>query len=149
MKNNKFIVSGGGFLSEIQILDRGQKHYSWVDNLSKAKPFTLKQAKNEIGLIPFQCFIWSPFAEEPIKDKYKVVRREAHYDFFNNEQHEALEWTVVKVHDSFSDFKFLKEIDSPNAVKHYSLSEAIQVAKENNLKILAEITKILQDEPNI
>ena len=144
MGQTKFIISSDGFLGDIKRLERGEKEYVWVDTIRKAKLYSLKETKKIIEESPIKCFIWAPFTKEPIKDKFMVVRREAHYDFFNDEDHQVLEWCVMRVHDSESDIKFLKNITATAKTPYYSFDEATEIAKQKNLKILNEITQILK-----
>ena len=67
MKESKLIVSGYGFLSSIENLNKGEKKYIWASNVREAKYFSLKQAKNIMQTMTTECFIWAPFQEELIK----------------------------------------------------------------------------------
>jgi len=144
MSMNKYIVSGQGFLKESHF-DRDEKKqlFTWTRTLRDAKQFKSKGARLFIESNNLDAFIWNPFSEEPVKNKWRVVRRSKHHDFFNDEDHEVLEWMVQLVMmESNSDAKYLATNKNSNPETLYDIKEeAEEVAKEKNHAILIELQK--------
>lgn len=116
MSEKNYLVSGKGFYKGKQLvydLESGsstipiRNEIVWVDNVREAKKLSNKSARNLIKNNNLDAFIWQPYKEEPIIDQWKVIQRSNHYDFFNEENHCALEWKAVKVvHENKNDVKF-------------------------------------------
>lgn len=132
MSNNKYIISGQGFLKE---LTSGRiPTCSWTTSLKNAKSFTLNQAKGAIEYIKnnFESqdnyFIWSPFAETYEKDTYEVVRRDSFYSMMEETNYKVLEWYPCKS-TAYSDFDHLKNLNENKIIQKYSYEEAVEIAK--------------------
>jgi len=142
MSLNNYIVSGQGFLKESHF-DRDEKKqvFTWTRTLRDAKEFKSKSARLFIESNNLDAFIWNPFSEEPVKNKWRVVRRSKHHDFFNDEDHGVLEWKAQKVMmESKSDVRFLMTGRGKNPETLYdSLEEAEAIAFEKNRAILIEL----------
>ena len=147
-KENKYIISGEGFYVGITYTDNVRadivlaKTILWSKLISNAKPLTNKQAENVIKTNNLIAFVWSPFKEDPIRNKWMVVRRSEYTDWNSDETHNVLEWMVKKViMESNSDIKFL---NGTNPTEYYSHEEAIAIAHERNQIIIEEL--ILKNE---
>ena len=151
MSQNKYIVGCEGFLKEIQenkqfhTDDIGRVYQTqtnaiilWTPKLREAQNFTAKQANLVIKKHKLNCFIWNPYEEEYVKE-YKVVRRSSFHNFFDESDHNVLEWLVVKNDLPKTDIRFLTN----GSDKLYDFDTATRIAQEKNELILQEISKIL------
>jgi hypothetical protein len=148
MNSNTYLVSGKGFYAgnvfkydtEYHNKIIGQEHL-WVDNIRNAKPLSGKSARKIQENFDFPTFLWNPFKEEPIKEKWEVVQRSSEHDFFNDEYHKVLEWRAIKVvHESMTDVKYLSNKASNRVGKvYYNEDDAKNIAKTNNLVMLSEL----------
>ena len=148
MSENNYVVSGKGFFKATKLIYDMETSDStlivgtemvWVDNIRNAKKFSGKSARNLIKNHGLDAFVWSPFKEEPIKNKYEVVRRNEYKSFYEDEIHNVLEWIPRKVvMESLTDVKYLNSINSKPA-EYYDQDEAIKVAREKNMAILIEL----------
>ena len=84
-KSNSFIISSKGFLTESRMMFGTKQVVVWSDNLREARRFTNKQARNLIKKLDIECFQWNPYVEEPVKNKWEVVRRTNYNDWMNEE----------------------------------------------------------------
>lgn len=154
MSANSYIISSKGFFSKIKFIYDIEtsasttivhKELVWVDNVRNAHKFTSKAAREFVSCHNLDAFIWQPYKEEPIIDQWKVIQRSNHYDFFNEENHCALEWKAVKVvHENKNDVKFLSNPDFK--YDYYNEDEAKELAKEKNLAIIAELQKKMENQ---
>ena len=134
---NSFIISGYGFLAEITLDEQFKPVFKWVPSIREAKRYTSKQAKILIEKHQLKAFVWNPFKEEPIRDKWEVVRRREYHDFINDENHEALEWRAIKVKmQSDTDVKFLTQTKTP---EYFTQEQAISIARERNQVAINEL----------
>ena len=141
-KENKYIVSGFGFLSGYVKDDCFPYHKAiWVKSLYEAKGYTSKQATSIISKIGVDCFIWNITKQIKEEPKYRVVRRQSFYDGFNEVSHEVLEWIVVKNYIDKNDYNLI--VGEYKQDELYDEETALKIAKERNTKILEEITHIL------
>ncbi|MCK9417286.1 hypothetical protein M0Q97_11620 [Candidatus Dojkabacteria bacterium] len=143
MSQNKYIVSNDGFLKEIQLKEKRSKERDlfdiiWTSKLREAQKFTTNQANLVIKKHNLNCFVWNPYEEEHVKE-YEVVRRSSFHNFFDDSNHNVLEWLVVKNFSPKTDIRFLT-----NGLEElYDFDTATRIAKEKNELILLEISNIL------
>ena len=143
---NNFIVSSKGFLQKVEYDETlKQKVFIWCDKLRDAQRCKSGAAKTLIENHNIDAFIWNPFKEEPVKNKWEVVKRVSYYDIFEEIKHNALEWLPRKVvMQSKTDAKFLndKNIKEENL---YSYEESVIIANEKNEKTIEELkSKIIK-----
>jgi len=139
---NSYIASGKGFLKNVSFDRDNKEHiFEWTPTLRDAQGYNSKSARNLIDKHELDAFIWQPYAQEPVRNKWRVVRRSNHYDFFNGEDHEVLEWKAQKVTmESKSDARFIMAKGNDSRETLYdSLEEAEAVALEKNEAILEEL----------
>lgn len=135
---NNFICTSQGFFTGFKT----NEDFTWTPlfshTLREAKQLRSKEARTIIQKHKIDGFVWNPYIEEPIRNQYKVVRRQNHHDFFSDEYHETLEWLVVPVKmESNTDVEFLL---SKGKVKSYLSKEAAtELALERNTKALEEL----------
>lgn len=141
MSQNNYIVSGNGFLKNVSFdKDNNAYNIEWTNLIREAKPYSYKSACVVIKNHNLNAFVWNPFAEEPIRNKWCVVRRDRHYCFAHNENHEALEWKPERVvMHSKTDVKFLTSRNSTPETLYNSLDEATEVANEKNRAMMEEL----------
>lgn len=141
MSQNNYILSGEGFLKNVSF-DKDKKAYNieWTNLIREAKPYSYKSACVVIKNHNLNAFVWNPFAKEPIRNKWRVVRRNSHYSFAHDEKNEALEWHPEKVvMQSKSDINFLNSRNSTPETLYDSLEEATEVANEKNRALIEEL----------
>jgi len=145
-----FLISGKGFFKEKLSKYEDGLHTNtlcWTSTLREAKLFSSqKQAKEFIENNQIEAFVWTPYAEEPIINKWAVKRRGGYYDIMGEEEHECLEWrAVLVIQESRTDVKYLvnkcKNIDEN---EYFTKEEAEKIAREKNLLILEEIKNKLK-----
>lgn len=137
---NNFIITSKGFLSDITIGDETQgyaKIFHWSESIRKAKRFNKKSALNIISKYKLDAFIWNPYKEEHIVDKWEVVRRTDYFSYLNDEKHEVLEWYPRKiVMGKKTDIGFLKNEPEP---EQFTKEMAHIVAKARNAAMIEEL----------
>lgn len=141
MSQNNYIVSGEGFLKDIAF-DMDNKVFipEWTNKVREAKAYSYKSACVLIKKHNLSAFVWNPFAEEPIRNKWRVVRRRDYRSFAVDKTHETLEWKPEKVMmQSKTDVKFLNSRDSTPETLYDSLEEATVVANEKNEVMMKEL----------
>ena len=141
---NNFIVSSKGFLQKAEY-DGTKKIFIWCENLRDALSFKSTGAKRIIESNNLDAFIWNPFKEEPIRNKWEVVRRGDSYDLLEELRHESHEWYPRKVvMESKTDAKFLSNKNIEEKCL-YSYEEAVQIANEKNEKTIEDLkSKIIK-----
>ena len=73
---NNFILGPTGFLASSEYnKETNTLDIVWVSEIRNAKRFTKKSAISTIAKLKIQGFVWNPFREEPIRNKYEVVKR--------------------------------------------------------------------------
>ncbi len=147
MSQNSYIVSGGGFLKEI-FFDMDNKVFvpKWTNRVREAKAYSYKSACVLIKKHNLNAFVWNPFAEEPVRNKWRVVRRRDYGCFVDGKTHEALEWKAERVvMNNKTDAKFLISRNSTPETLYDSLEEATVVANEKNEVMIKE----LQEKMNL
>ena len=123
--------------------------YKWTNKLREAKEYNSSTAKNIVKALKEQdiiAFVWNPFAEEPIRDKYEVTRRKefTNYNTFDRDYHKVLEWRVEKlVMENKTDVKFLNDTLPKN---YYDYDEAVEICRQKNLEILLDLEKKMNDK---
>lgn len=143
---NNFIVSGKGFLKSTEFnKDTKQVDITWTSVLREAQRFNSKTAVTLISKNELEAFVWNPYKEEPIRGKWEVVQRQKHHDFFNDEDHKALEWRAIKVTmEKKTDLNFLLSRGVEKTGYYDSLEEASEVANERNQAIILELQEKMQ-----
>jgi len=148
---NNFIVSGNGFLESTTFNKQLNKiEVKWTPLLRNAQKFKTKSAKEIIEKNNLEAFIWNPYLEEPIKNKWMVIKRTDHYDFFNDEKHISLEYKPLKVvGENKTDLKFLTNNNVNQKIYYDSYEEALIICEEKNNEIIRELeSKILNMKIN-
>jgi len=143
---NNFIVSSKGFLKSIIFDKENNKHeIEYTQLLREAKRFKSKAAIELIKKFEIDGFIWNPYKEEPIKDKWCIYQRNDYYTFLDEETHNVLEWLPKKVvMESKTDVKHLTSNGINNIVYYDSYEEAAEVCRLKNTVMIKE----LQDKIN-
>lgn len=136
-----FAVTSNGFLKDVitTVVDKNvSKEYIWTDKIREAKIFTSRaKVLNFLESNNLQGFVYNPYEQEPIRDKYMVIKRNNnHYE----DTHKIHEWIVVKaVMLHRSDARYLNGMD--NMSNFYDLEEAQRIANERNNEMLLELTE--------
>ena len=143
---NNFIVSGKGFLKSTEFnKDTLKVDIVWTNLLREAQKFNTKTAVAIIEKNKLEAFVWNPYKEEPIRGKWEVVQRQKHYDFFNDEDHKALEWKAVRVTmEKKTDVNFLLTKGVEKKGYYNSEEEAVEIAQERNQAIITELKEKMQ-----
>lgn len=138
---NNFIISGSGFLKSTSFnKDTKQVDIEWTKILREAQKFNNKHAVATIKKHKIDAFVWNPYTEEAIKGKWNVIQRENYYDFFNDENHNVLEWIPIKVKmENKTDVDFLLSKGIDNKKYYDSYEEALEVANIKNVEMLNEL----------
>lgn len=138
MSSCKYIVGNEGFLKNVKY-NKSEVTITWTTKLIEAKCYSGKSAINIIEKYNLNCWIWNPYEEKSIPNKYKVIQRN-YFDCEDDTTHNVLEWIVVKEHIIESDVNYLinKKI---KPVECYDYDEAIKIAKEKNIEMLKELSK--------
>lgn len=147
MSLNNYILSGSGFFKGVSFdIDKKEHVIEWTNLLREAVSYKASSAHSLIKKYNLNAFVWNPYAEEPTRNKWRVVRRSSHYDFSNYTTHEALEWRPEKVTmESKTDVKFLSTRNSTPEELFDSFEDAAEEAKKRNEKIIIE----LQEKNNL
>lgn len=143
---NNFIVSGKGFLKSTEFnVDTKKVDIVWTNLLREAQRFNTKTAMAIIQKNDFEAFVWNPYKEEPVRGKWEVVQRQKHYDFFNDNNHKALEWKPIRVTmENKTDVNFLLTKGVEKKDYYNSEEEAIEIAQERNQEIILELQEKMQ-----
>lgn len=146
MSLNNYIVSGEGFLKSVTFdKDDREYKYEWTNLIREATPYKYKAASVVIKNHNLNAFIWNPFTEEPVRNKWRVVRRRDYRSFVHDENHEVLEWKPEKVvMESKSDVGFLRNRSAKPEELYDSLEEATVVANERNMVMMQELQKKME-----
>lgn len=149
----KFLVTAKGFFKEIikeKTHDEAGKFIGfkreifYTDKLREAHVFSTKGKATEFAKRnEIEGWAWSPKEEEPIKNKYEVVRRNGYSSFRVGEQqdHNVLEWYVREVFmDANSDIRFLQTGNAENP-NYLSKEDADRLCLQKNLDALNELKR--------
>lgn len=133
---NSYIVSGQGFLKSITINKETFKlDFEWSSSVRGALKFKSTKAKKFIEKHKFNAFVWNAYAEEPIRDRWKVVKR--HDNYLNPAK--ILEWVPEKiVWKSRTDAKYLAS-NGNDSENEYSYDDALAICITKNMEILTEL----------
>jgi hypothetical protein len=137
--SNSFICTDKGFVKNCS------KHYSselnqmvqnieYTDKLRDALRLTRKQAESNISKYNLNAFVWNPFTEQPIRDKYRVVQ--ARIDYINKANHYVVE--PVKM-ISNSDVKFLT---NSLPTEYLDYDDAVKLCLQKNEDIVEKIKNV-------
>jgi len=138
---NNFIVSGNGFLKSITF-DKENKKFNieWTHQLREAEKFKTKSAIELINKYQIDGFIWNPYKEEPIRNKWKIVQRSEYDIFADYEKHKVLEWIPERVvMEKKTDVDYLITKGVNNKTYYDSYEDAVEACIIKNLEILNEI----------
>lgn len=135
-----YIVSGKGFLKSIGFnTEKREKEFIWVENVRDATNYS--HAKKTIAKQQLDAFAWNPFSEEPIPDKFKIVKHNA---FFRKED-DVNDWIVERVvMESKTDSKFLQKKDF-KFPEYYSYDEAVKICNQMNNDMYAKLQKQIDE----
>ncbi len=135
---NNYIVTSKGFLKGWDKNEKNERIILYTDLIREALSFKTKTAKEVIETNNLEAFIWNPFKEEPITNKWQVVQRQSYEDFLNEETHKVLEWRVIKVRmENKTDAKFLNNRNPSD--EYHSYEEAVEICNIKNLEMLKEL----------
>jgi len=102
------------------------------------KDLQKKSATSTINKLKIQGFVWNPFREEPIINKYEVVKRKD-ANYWGAQEHHILEYYTQKaIMCNKTDLKYLNSMDKEHP-KYYDYDEAVAICKELNKNILVEL----------
>lgn len=124
---NNFIVSGKGFLKSITFnIETKEFDIEWTQQLRDDKRFNSKSATKLIDKHQIDCFVFNPYKEEPIRGKWKIIKRRDIYC----ENHNVFEYIPERVvMESKTDVKFLNGVD--NKTYYDSYDDFSRVLKDN------------------
>lgn len=136
---NNFILGPTGFLASSEYnKETNTLDIVWVSEIRNAKRFTKKSAISTIAKLKIQGFVWNPFREEPIRNKYEVVKRKETFSW-KDKTDSILEYYPQKlIMGNKTDLKYLSNINS-EPKKYYDYDEAVTICKELNKDILVEL----------
>ena len=143
-KSKSVLVTAKGFLVDIQFnIETKSFNYIYTTVLREAmfassKSLTTKKEKHNI-----EGFIYSPFKEEPFRDKYEVYDLSKSYSYGYGQK---FGFGIHKVcMSNLSDVKFLSEFSSQEKSwdKFYSLEEAKEIAKQKNQELISKTQEVL------
>jgi len=136
---NCFISTGDGFVKSVSReysleLNQMVHNIEYTRTLRDALRLTRKQAESHISKYNLNGFVWNPFVEEPIRDKYRVIQPTIGY--FGKSNHYVVE--PVKM-ISNSDVKFLTN-SLPKDYLDYD--EAVKLCLKKNENIVEKIKNV-------
>jgi hypothetical protein len=136
-----YIVTSEGFLKD-SFFDKEKlsKCFIYTNKIREAKIFKCnKSAKDYIEKNNLNAFIWNLKEQEPIKDKYRIRRRSSYINCNTFERtHDVLEYCIERiVNEHNSDLTYLK--NNLKIDEYYNFEQAVEICKEKNLKMLAEL----------
>jgi len=110
-----------------------------------------KEGKTLIEKHAINAFLYNPYGEEPVRDMYEVVKRNAFAEkAYNDDDHQVEEYFVRKarmVNDSDVSFLMSGKLKSSELLTY---EEATQKAYDLNQKMLKELqSKINNQEINL
>ncbi len=135
---NHFIVTNQGFVKSISFDIETKCHtIEYTDKLRYAQAFHTKNAKMIMAKHNLSGFIYSPYAQEPVRDMYEV-KRISHYSY--EEDNDLIEeWEVRKaimVSESDANFLQSRKLAGRNLM---TLEEAQAKALKLNVAMLTEL----------
>jgi len=148
-----FIVSGKGFYCGFELCSEHNKIHKWSSELTNAVHYaSSSKAQKIIDKNNFEAFLWNPFKEQVIPNRYYVHKRVNILDFMTEEKHNILEWVVSKSFYTRTDFRYLGDFENlkydRETEQSYSLEDAKQVAIEKNTIMLQELTNKINELTN-
>lgn len=150
---NSYICTSKGFLKSISF-DNIKKEtiFEYTEHVREAKHFKASSAKKYIERNNIEGFVWKPFEEEPVRNKYYIDQRACKTDFNDfTITHKVMEYYPVRVTmESLTDAKFLNNT-LPKVDEYFdTIEEATNAAVEKNKELITElinkINKIEQDK---
>lgn len=144
---NKYLVTGKGFVKSI-VNERNPENpresilkIEYTDKIREAFAFpTSKSIKKAIERYNLEGFVWSPFAQEPIRDQYRVVKTER----LATGSDTLTAWKVEKVWESMSDASFLNKIGAyGNNIPFYDETTAKEITLEGNKRLRELLDKLI------
>lgn len=138
-----FIAGSKGFFKSYTFDEKYNKIFHWTDKIREAKQFqTAGKATKYIAGMNLDAFVWNPYKEEPIRDKYDVIKKRSYYSS-NDLIHE---WVIEKVMmKSNTDAKFIENKQTEES-KYYTLEQAQEIAFERNMAMFKELKTKLNIE---
>lgn len=144
---NKYLVTAKGFVKSI-LNERNPDNpresilkIEYTDKVREAFAFpTAKTIKKAMERYNLEGFIWSPFAQEPIRNQYRVVKSEHLATGSDN----LTAWKVEKVWESMSDTSYLNKIGAYRPIPFYDEQTAREIAIEGNKRLRELIDKLIE-----
>jgi hypothetical protein len=138
MRAKNYICTGLGFVKGTKFHDAlKQTLVEYTDKIREARPFSTSSAEKFMDFHNLKGFIWKPFEQEAIRDKYTVKKVRMAWKEEKDEKIE--EWQPVKIMmSSDSDIAFLMsgKCESDNAM---TFEEAKAEALRLNTEMLGEL----------
>lgn len=132
---NNFIIGGKGFLKSISFnRDENQFVMEWTQFIREAQKFKTKSALDIINKYNIDAFVWNPYKEEPLKEKWFVSQRR---DYFMGDYDEWKPNRVVG--EKKTDVQFLTSKGIDNKIYYDSYEDALEVCQIKNLEIINEL----------
>jgi hypothetical protein len=136
---NVFIVTGQGFVKSSTFdMETKTPHAEFTQKIREAGRFTAKSALGFIKNHNIEGFLWNPFAEEAVRDMYKVVKR-SEFNILEGEKNSTQEYYVQKakmVSNSDVGFLFSGKLQEEDLL---TFEEAKAKAIELNTKMFVEL----------
>lgn len=147
MKN--YICTSEGFVMDVThsaTLNYSENTYHepvvvYTTKLRDAKKFNTKAARSFMEKHDIKGFIWKPYEEDPVRDKYIVKRIKKYgFEYGEEEKHDEIEeWQPVRMfmaHDSDISFLTSKRLQADEGM---SFEEAKAEALRRNTEMLGEL----------
>lgn len=132
------VTSKGFFKNKIMTTHHESVSFEliWTDKLREAKQFKSRSSVEKfLKVNGLEGFVYNPKEQEPIRHKYRVIKR--HAAVFRDENDLVYEWIVEKaLMISNSDINFLIGKDNTDL---YDIEEAKKIAYERNRAMLLEL----------
>lgn len=143
---NNYIVTSNGFIKDIYFDKKTlTRKIEYTKHLRYAKLYSSKQAQNIIDKWKLEAFVYNPWKEEPIREKYEVVLQQS----YNLDFGEVPIYIVRRaIMEKETDAKFLQN-KKLTISKLYSFDDANIKVKELNSKMFKNLEiKLLTNEPH-
>ena len=140
MKAKNYVVTAMGFVKDRKFnKETREPVIEYTHKVREAQTFSTKAGLDFLERHGIDGWIWTPYAQEPVRDMY-TVKQNKPYGFENDEELIHI-WQPVRlrmVHDSDVSFLTSHKIQADNAM---TFEEAKAVAIQRNADMLEELMK--------
>jgi len=143
MKAKNYICTAKGFVKGTSLHEPTKTTLvEYTEKLREAKQFSTKSGLQFLERHGIEGWVWTPYAQDPVRDKYVVKRVRKYgfeYDSEDERRDEIEEWQPVRMfmaHDSDVSFLTSKKLQSDEGM---GFEEAKAEALRRNTEMLQEL----------